>query len=420
MNVGRDGSVTVVRRPRLRSAPVAVFVAVVAAEVAVLLLLPRSGVLEPAHVDAASEFTARQIDRARDFRTTQLALYGGTLVVEAGLLALLVVRPPRSLLRRRGHPVAVSALAGAAISAALVVATLPIAAVMRQRSIDVGLTTRSWGGWAWDVALSTLISATFAAAATAAGIGLMRRMPRRWWLPASGLVVAAGAAFVFAGPLVIEPVFNRFDELPAGRTRTDVLDLAQKAGIKVGDVYVVDASKRTTSANAYVTGLGSSKRVVLYDTLLRDFDPKETRLVVAHELGHVRYHDVPRGLLYLLLVAPAAMFAVAALVRAWGPRPREIAGPQTVPALLAATALVAALVGTVSNQLSRRVESRADSFALGLTGDPATFIAQQRTLALQNVSDPDPPGVVRWLLGTHPTTVQRIGMGRAYEEGERP
>ena len=77
-------------------------------------------------------------------------------------------------------------------------------------------------------------------------------------------------------------------------------------------------------------------------------------------------------------------------------------------------------MGIVSNQLSRRVEARADSFALGVTADPKTFIAMQRSLSLQNVSDPDPPGIVSFMPGTHPTGVQRIGMGLAYEEGERP
>ena len=79
----------------------------------------------------------------------------------------------------------------------------------------------------------------------------------------------------------------------------------------MGEVYEVDASRRTTAANAYVTGLGHTKRVVLYDTLLKDFTPAETRLVVAHELGHVHYRDVPHGLLWVALVAPFGTLAVA-------------------------------------------------------------------------------------------------------------
>lgn len=415
----RDGSVTLVSR-LTRSAPFAVLVAAGAAGVAVAVLWPRAGVLDPLPVDAAREFTQAQLDRARDYRRPQLALYLGTLAVQAAVLAALVLRPPAVLRRERRWPVAFAALAGAAISLALVLATLPLDAVMRQRSIDVGLTTRSWGGWAWDLARSGAIGALFTVIAVAAAVALMRRLPRLWWLPASGLVALAGAALVFAAPLVIEPLFNRYEELKPGPTRSAVVELAERAGVRVDNVFVVDASKRTTSANAYVTGLGSSKRVVLYDNLLRDFSSEETRLVVAHELGHVRDDDVPRGLLFVLLVAPLGMWAAARLVRAWAPQPDQAAGARTVPALFAAVALVALLIGSVSGTLSRRVEARADSTALSLTGEAATFISQQRRLALQNVSDPDPPHLVQLLLGTHPTTVERIGAGRAWEAGERP
>ena len=104
-------------------------------------------------------------------------------------------------------------------------------------------------------------------------------------MPGSVVVVAFGAVTIYAGPVVLDPLFNKFTPLPAGQTRADVLELARRAGVDVGEVYEVDASRRTTAANAYVTGLGSTKRVVLYDTLLENFTRDELRLVVAHELG---------------------------------------------------------------------------------------------------------------------------------------
>ena len=214
----------------------------------------------------------------------------------------------------------------------LTVVVLPIDALLRARAIDVGLVTRSWPGWGWDVARSAAIGAALAGSATAAGIALMRRIPRRWWIPASGLVVALGAAFVFAGPLVLDPVFNRFERLPDGPVREQVLELARRADVQVGEVYVVDASKRTTAANAYVTGLGSSKRVVLYDTLLRDFPAAETRLVVAHELGarppprRAERAPVPRA-----RRAAGHVRGVAASRAPLGPDDGLPAGPSTVP-----------------------------------------------------------------------------------------
>src|SRR4051794_41742022 len=122
----------------------------------------------------------------------------------------------------------------------------------------------------------------------------------------------------YAGPVVLDPIFNRFTALPPGQTRSDVLELAEAAGVDVGEVYEVDASRRTTAANAYVNGLGHTKRVVLYDTLLERFTRDEVRLVVAHELGHVRYRDVTHGLLWLALVTPLGLFAVKRLAEALG------------------------------------------------------------------------------------------------------
>jgi STE24 endopeptidase len=226
------------------------------------------------------------------------------------------------------------------------------------------------------------------------------------------VVVLVAAGFLYAGPVVLDPLFNKFTKLPAGDLRSDVLDLADRAGVKVGEVYEVDASKRTTAANAYVTGLGSSKRVVIYDNLIDDFTPEEQRLVIAHELAHVHHRDVPNGLLYVLLVAPFGVFAVARLTERWaGDDPRK-----WVPALALALGIVSTGVTTISNQLSRRVEARADSYALELTGAGAAdaFVSFQKRIAIQNVSDPDPPGWLHALLGTHPTTVERIGIAERY------
>jgi STE24 endopeptidase len=401
---------------------VAIVIAVVVAEAAVVLLRPRDGVIESAPVRATSYFSPAEIDRAEDFRSGQRLLYGGIVIVQMGLLATLVARPPRRLRGPFRRPLVVGAVAGAMLSVAVDVAPLPLQVAQRERARDVGLVTQGWGGYAQDRALSAAIGALLAGAGAAAGLALVRRSPRRWWIPGSVVVVAFGALSVYASPLVLDPLFNDFRRLPPGPTRSDVLRLADRAGLDVGSVYVVDASKRTTAVNAYVTGLGHSKRVVLYDNLVNDFTRDETRLVIAHELGHVHHHDVPRGLLFLALVTPPALFAAALATRrlspagAWEQRP----GPAVLPALALSIALLAAVLTTVSNQLSRRVEARADSYALRLTGEPEPFIAFERRIALKNVSDPDPPDWWQFLRGTHPTTLERIGIGEAFRRGERP
>jgi len=418
VDVGRDGDAharvivySVVKRLRL---PVSIVAALVAAEAAVFLMRPRDGV---APVDAAPQtyFSTAFIERAEDFRSGQLWLYGARLAIEIGLLVYVVRRPPARLRGRFRRPVAAGAITAAALATAITAITLPVSAISRERAKDVGLVTQSWTGWMGDVAKGVAIEAVIVGAGGAVLVFGMRRFGRHWWAPAAAIAVGFGVVMTYASPILIEPLFNTFKPLQQGELRSDVLELARKAGVKVGEVYEMDASRRTTAANAYVAGLGSTKRVVLYDTLLRDFSPDEVRLVVAHELGHVHYHDVPRGLLYLAIVAPFGMFAVARLSERMGPA----GGPAAVPAVALSLALMLPALTIVSNQLSREVEARADRFSLELTDAPDALIGFQKRIVVQNVSDPEPPRWVSFLLGTHPTAMDRIGQALAIKDRGR-
>jgi STE24 endopeptidase len=393
--------------------PIALVAAVVVAEGAVLLFRPRDLGPAPVPVDARAYFSPAQLEKAVDFRSGQLWLYGARLLIELGVLIVLVRKAsPRVRAIGERRPVLAGAATAAAISVVLGLAPLPVSAIARERAKDVGLVTQDWIGWVGDIAKSQAIGALLWGAGGALLVVGMRRLGRRWWIAGTAVVLAFGVAITYASPIVLDPLFNTFTPLKEGRTRSDVLELAKRAGVDVGQVYEIDASRRTTAANAYVTGLAHTKRVVLYDNLLKDFTPAEVRLVVAHELGHVRHDDVPRGLLYLAIVAPFGMFAVARLgERLSG---REAAGtPAALPGVLLAVAIVAPAIAVVSNQLSRAVERRADAFALELTREPKTQIAFQRRIAVKNVSDPDPPGWVTFLLGTHPPTIERIGQAEA-------
>jgi Zn-dependent protease with chaperone function len=394
--------------------PLAFVVTVAAAAVATYLLRPRSGLIEPAPVHAQQYFTAFQLDRAEDFRSVQRLLGIAGLGIGIGTLAVLTWRPPRRLLARlERRPLLGGAAAGAGISLVLVVTGLPVSAWMRARALDVGLATQSWPDWAVDVVKAAAIGAVTAAIGGLIAMALVRRFPRGWWAPAALLVLAYGAITIWLYPIVIDPVFNRFDRLPQGPLRAEVLRLADRAGVDVGQVYRVDASRRTSAANAYVIGLGHSKRVVLYDNLIHDFSPGEVRTVVAHELGHQKHDDLLRGLAWLAIVAPAGTFLVQALAERIGPR--RLGTPAALPAIALAIALVSLGVGCASNVLSRKVEASADSFALRLTHDPKDFIGFQRRISVQNVGEPEPPGWYQTLFGTHPTTLQRIGAGVAFE-----
>lgn len=399
-------------------------VAVVAAGAATLILRPRSGLIEPAAVDAAAYFSKAQLDRASEFRDVQRLIGLGGLAVSGGTLALLALRPGRrvaELLERAGRrPVAGGAMVGAGLSLALVVTGLPGSLWAHERAVDVGLSTQSVGPWLGDVGISAAIGAVVGALGGAVGIALLRRFPRRWWLPAAGVVTGFAVLVIYVSPILIDPLFNEFEPLPRGELRSEVLSLADRSGVDVGEVYRVDASRRTTAINAYVGGIGHTKRVVLFDNLIEDYPPDQVRSVVAHELGHVRNHDLPRGLLWIAIVAPAGMLLVQRLAELMAGRHglgagvERRPGPAALPAVALALSLVSFGMTCAGNALSRPVEARADSFALERTRDPEAFIRLERSLAIRNIGDPDPPALYQALFGTHPTTVERIGFGEAF------
>jgi STE24 endopeptidase len=395
--------------------PLAVGIAVFAAGAATFALRPRHGLIHPAPVAAEAYFSPSELGRARDYAGPQRVLGLAGLAIEGGTLALLALRPPRRLRRalERGsrRPIAAAAAAGAAFAILLVVVELPVSIPAEQRARDYGLSTQNWGGWTGDLLKSTAIAAVLTALGAVILMAVIRRFPRWWFALGAVAVVVLSSVFVFFSPVLIDPLFNRFERLPDGPIRTEVLQLAGRAGVDVGQVYRVDASRRTTGANAYVNGIGHTKRVVIYDTLLRDFPPDQVRSVVAHELGHVKHRDVPRGLLWLAIVAPAGMLVVQRLTERLAPEARlgRGAGPAVLPAAALSIALVSFLLNIPGNAMSRRVEASADAYSLKLDGNPAAMIGLERRLATQNLADPDPPGWLHFVFGTHPKTVERIG-----------
>jgi STE24 endopeptidase len=294
---------------------------------------------------------------------------------------------------------------------ATTVCSLPFSALARRRALAAGLATQSWRGWGADVLKATALEAAFAAAGGTAATAAVRRYPRGWWLIGAGGSVALGALLALLGPVLLAPIFNDFEPLPQGETRSDVLELAAAAGVAVGEVYSVDASSRTNAANAYVTGLGPTKRVVLFDTLLHRYGRDEVRGVVAHELAHVRHRDVMRGIAYAAIVAGPAALATARLSRFL---PAEAGTPEALPGLALAAAVVSAPVVSISSRLSRAIERRADAFSLELTRAPEAFISFERRIVLQNLADIDPPQWLQALLASHPSTAERIGAAAAF------
>jgi STE24 endopeptidase len=408
----------------------ALLAAPLAAGAAAALLRPRHGLIEPDPVEASELFTAEEIARARRYGRGQLALAAAGALAQGGLMLALSRRTPpprrrRALRLRPGRgrgrgpqPLHRAALTAAGLSLAAGAASLPTSALARRRALRVGLATQSWRGWAGDVAKASSIEAAFAAAGGPVAVSLMRRFGERWWVAGTAAALGTGAALAFVAPVVFDPLFNRFEALPDGDLRREILELTQHAGVRVGEIYESDASRRTTAANAYVAGYGATRRVVLWDTLLREFSTAETLLVVAHELAHVRHRDVLGGMVLLAASTPVSAFAVSRLAAALD-RSAE-PGPGSLAPLALAAGIVGALVAPPAAAYSRRIEARADAFSLALTGQADPFVSFERRIVRQNLADPDPPRLLVAMLGTHPPAVARIGIARAYQRGARP
>ncbi|MDH6113860.1 STE24 endopeptidase [Kitasatospora sp. MAP12-15] len=370
------------------------------------------------------DFTPEQLARGRALRRAQVPwLLGGRAAALALSLLLGLTSVGAGLVewagRLFGGSWTAQVLAGTALLVLLgQLVGLPFAARIHAVRSAYGLVTQSWSGWAVDLARGLALTLALALPAALGLFALTGWSAHRWWLPAAGAAALLTVAVSFLFPLVVEPLFNRFTPMPDGELRTALLALAARDGVPIRDVLVADASRRTTALNAYVSGLGSTRRVVAYDTLLSTAEPREVELVVAHELGHVKHRDVAVG---TVLGALGAAGAVCLLGLLTSLRPLldaagvpGVADPRALPLLAACGALLGTVAGPAQSAASRRIEARADRHALELTGDPEQFIAMQRRLAITNIADVDPPRVLEVLFASHPSTARRIAAARAW------
>jgi STE24 endopeptidase len=359
--------------------------------------------------DVSRDFTPAQIARETAYhdaiRPWGLTGLGVALLVPAVLgftrLGSLLVTATR--VRRWPLQTAVAVLGVTLLTTLL---SLPIGAREHVIQRHYGLTRQGWGGWLGDVLRSYGVGLVSTAIGVFVIVALARRLPRSWWAWVAALAAALVVAGSFVYPLVVEPVFNRFQSLPAGPLRSSLLDLARQDGQPLRDVLVADASRRTTTENAYVSGFGSSRRLVLYDTLVAHDTQAQVRVITAHELGHAKYDDVLHGTVEGAVAVAAAMCALFLLVGG------RAADPRRVPLLLALYVVVGFAVSPLTNVVSRHVEARADAHSLALTRDPATFVQAQKNLALSGLDDLKPSPVLYALFFTHPTPSQRIAMAR--------
>ncbi|MCD4524942.1 M48 family metallopeptidase [Nocardioides sp. cx-173] len=371
------------------------------------------GRLEPA--DPLSVFTPEQVERAEAFSHHARILSWSSLAVSLAVACWLgLTRRGRALFGRLPGPWWVQVpLAVAVVDLLRRVVTLPFAVLLWRARVDEGLSTQDAAAFFSDLVKGELLDIAVTSLGLLAVLACARRWRRAWPAIAGaglGVLVLAGS---FVYPVVVEPLFNEFEPLPDGPLRSEIMRLADEEGVVVDDVLVADASRRTTTLNAYVSGFGGTRRVVVYDTLVDGLPQDQALSVVAHELAHARHGDVVTG---SLLGAAGALVGVGLLALVLG-RVRQrggpgLADPAVVPLVLVLLALASLVSSPVSNTVSRQIETRADVDALRATDDPAAFIAMQTQLALRSLSDPTPPAWSQFWFGSHPTGLTRIALAQ--------
>lgn len=333
-----------------------------------------------------------------------LALGGGAALAGAG--------------RRlgRGRRLASAFFAAAMLLAMLAVATLPLSYAGGHRIDAVyTLSTQSGIQWLADWARTRAFWIAVYAALIAGFLACLHRWPRRGWLVAAGGGLVVAVAGTFLAPRLIDPLFHDFTPLADESLEAEILAMGERAGVEIGRVRVMDASRRTRRLNAYVTGFGATRQVVLYDTLLERAPRDEVLLVVAHEIGHESRGHVKRGLLFAM---PGVVVGVGALSLLAGWRAQRTGSspgdPAGIPLLWLAVSVGLFLASPVTSAVSRGMEAEADRTALALTRDPDTFVAVEKRLVRTNLSLVDPPDWLVFWLYTHPPVLERIGMAERW------
>ncbi|SDC59560.1 M48 family metallopeptidase [Nocardioides lianchengensis] len=407
--------------PARTTALVTTAVGGVAFVVLAVLLVPwdpvPGGPLTP--TDPATLFTPEQLDRAAGFASRTDWIGWASLAVRLAAACWLgFSRRGRALFARLPGPWWVAVvLAVAVFEVGLRLLTLPFAVLMRRQLLAYGLSTQSWPAWAVDLAKGEAVDVVGVSLALLVLVACARRWRRAWPAVAGSIAAVLVVLGSFTYPLVVEPLFNNFEPLPDGSLRTGVLALAEREGVDVDEVLVADASRRTTTLNAYVSGIAGSRRVVLYDNLVDDLPQDQALSVVAHELTHAKHDDVVTG---TVLGAAGTCFAIGLLGVVLGALRRRggsPADPAVVPLVLALYAVALVLSSPVQNTISRQIELRADVGALRATEDPAAFVELQRQLALRSVADPERPAWEHFWFGSHPTVLQRTALAERIGEG---
>lgn len=290
----------------------------------------------------------------------------------------------------------------------------PLSLISRKVSIAYGISTQSFQSWMRDYFLDFWIGWLMMTLFVWFVYLMMKRFRKRWWLYVWLVSIPFTVFLMFIKPVVIDPLYNDFTSLKDKQLEAQILHLADKADIPAERVYEVNMSEKTNALNAYVTGIGSNLRIVLWDTTLQKLETDETLFVMAHEMGHYVKHHLYFNLISSILLTFFGLFVGSILLRwcfvkfkhhfGWK-KQDDIA---TFPMLLLIFSLLSFAISPFENAVSRYHEKDADKYAIELTNDKEAAIRAFQKLTVNGLSEVHPPTLVKWFRYGHPTMLERL------------
>lgn len=267
-----------------------------------------------------------------------------------------------------------------------------------------GLSNQTLSAWFIEALKEGILYMVISTVGFTSIYALMVYSPRYWWLIAIAvfIIFIIFANFIF--PILIDPLFYKFKPLKDDELKREILEMTDKAGISVGSILVADASRKTNKVNAYFTGIGKSKRIVIYDNLLKKYSKDEVLSVIAHEVAHWKYMHILKSILAGIVGIILVFLILHTVNIGLNIQP----SPRLVIILFIIFSLISYISSPVTNVISRYFEMQADKMAVELTGDAQTQVEMLKKLAESNLSYVNPPKVLKFLIYTHPPILERI------------
>lgn len=297
----------------------------------------------------------------------------------------------------------------------------PIHYFSYQLSKTYGITTSTFTIWMKDQLINFWLDYLFMALLAIVVFALIKKFNKRWWIYAWVISVPFTVFLMFVQPVIIDPLYNDFYTLKDKELEEKILNLASNADIPAEHVYEVNMSEKTNALNAYVTGIGSNSRIVLWDTTLNKLNDNEVLFVMAHEMAHYVKKHIYMGMTAYLIISFIGLFIASRLLE-WSVKrfgtPLRIKGVNDIaglPLLLLIISMLTFIQSPISNAFSRSLEHSADEYAIEMTKDKEAAISGFQKLTIAGLSEVNPPRVVKWLRYGHPTMLERLNYLENYD-----